>query len=289
MYSSDPRYAFSFRDYGGSISIADEFDQASDVPERDKILLQTFGLGYDAERRRVVVAYLRYLGRLSPDHQAIWNSRLISRNCKMAFAYYQNTIAGDWVEEGSIFEAWIEEQCVINDMCRLMGRSPIFRKTFREAERPNEFTLFLRPTRKNFYDFVQLLDKMLSENLDPSFFANEVAVEEEVELPGGRVEVKRRGTLSMLEEWLKGKVRLKDTSAFDDVLSPLREVRNLRQTPAHKIFEDEYYEGYFDQQIALMKRTYQALNTLRLMLALHPSTRGYRIPDWLKEGRIALY
>jgi hypothetical protein len=70
-YYRDPRYYFRYEDMGGRISIRDEASRSSDVHDRDKILLNTFGIAYDDHHNRVVVVYLRYLADLSPEHQQI--------------------------------------------------------------------------------------------------------------------------------------------------------------------------------------------------------------------------
>jgi len=50
--------------------------ESSDTDDRDKVLLDTFGIAYDSNRNRVVVVYLRYLADLNPEHQQIWNTAL---------------------------------------------------------------------------------------------------------------------------------------------------------------------------------------------------------------------
>ena len=43
------------------------------MKESDQVLLQLFGFGYDKDvTTRVVVAFLRDLERLSPEHQQLW-------------------------------------------------------------------------------------------------------------------------------------------------------------------------------------------------------------------------
>jgi len=68
-HRSDPRYHFQFYGNGGMIGVRDEYYASSDFPERDKVLVQTFGVGYDDSGGRVVAVFLRYLADLSPEHQ----------------------------------------------------------------------------------------------------------------------------------------------------------------------------------------------------------------------------
>ena len=55
QYFRDPRYDFHFYDSKGRISITTEYYQSPEVRERDKVLLNSFGIGYDSSRHRVVI------------------------------------------------------------------------------------------------------------------------------------------------------------------------------------------------------------------------------------------
>jgi hypothetical protein len=67
-YFRDPRYRCWFGDSEGSISIGNDAYFSEDTAERDKISLQSFGIGYDERKNRVVVVFLRDLGGLSAEH-----------------------------------------------------------------------------------------------------------------------------------------------------------------------------------------------------------------------------
>lgn len=286
-YYEDPRYKFRFYDYGGSISISDSYYASEDIAERDKVFLKTFGLGYDSKKNRVVVVFLYYLSGLSPEHQRAWDTSSLSVKCQMADEYYRNSILGEWVEHGSIYQAFLKEQIVINEMSQLMGRPILFRETFSD-DRPKEFSTFLRPTLKNYLNFVHLLDKLLSDNINKDFFQNEVPLEERIRRSDGSVEVRPRGTLTLLDDWLRKKIRAKE-SVFNKIIKPLKKVRNLRQRPAHRIQEDKFDRKYYDKQDKLIKKVYIALRTIRQLFANHPMVEGYKVPDWLYKGRIKSY
>ena len=64
-YVADPRYVVHFEDYMGYMSVSDEFYTDAQHPERDKVSLQSFGLGFDDRRNPYVIVYLRYLAGLS--------------------------------------------------------------------------------------------------------------------------------------------------------------------------------------------------------------------------------
>jgi len=287
-YHADPRYHFRFYDYGGSISISDAQALSPETEERDKVFLQTFGLGYDSKGNRVVVVYMRYLSDLSPEHQQFWRTYIATKECHMVEEYYQNTISGRWIEHGSIYQAILEEQVVINEMCDLMRRPPLFKQTFRN-DRPREFTIFLRPTRDNFLRFILTLDKMLSENINKDFFLNEIRLEEMRRRGDGTIEVVHRGTLTLLHEWLRQGIQVEDNRVFNEIIAPLKEVREKRQAPAHKIESDEFDRSYHHRQNELLRRVYKSLRTIRLLFANHPRVEGYKVPDWLYKGRIKIY
>ncbi len=153
-YLNDPRYNFNFEDNQGSISIAHKYYQSKSVAAKDKIFIQTFGLGYTASpknRDRVIVVYLRYLSDLSPHHQQIWNTFLVKKKCKVNGDYHRNTM-GHWSEYGSIYLAFFEELKHINAMTQLMGKPNLFKNIF-DGDRPREFSSFLRPTKKKLSQF----------------------------------------------------------------------------------------------------------------------------------------
>jgi hypothetical protein len=91
---------------GGRISIRDEAGRSSDVHDRDKIFLQTFGIAYDGRRNRVVIVYLRYLADLSPEHQQTWNARAVQGPCEMNSDYARASLYGDLPEHYSAYRAF---------------------------------------------------------------------------------------------------------------------------------------------------------------------------------------
>jgi len=68
QYFTDPRYYCRFWDRSGTISITDEHYKSETMPEKHQVMLQSFGIGYNEQRHRVVVVFLRYLSDLSPEH-----------------------------------------------------------------------------------------------------------------------------------------------------------------------------------------------------------------------------
>lgn len=289
-YYRDPRYHFAFHEFGGSITITSEHYESQETDERDKVLLQTFGIGYDSKRNRVAIVYLRYLADLSPEHQQIWSAYVVTDNCAMNSDYARATINGDWPIYHSAYQALLTEQAEINKLSALIGKPNLFRERFDE-NRPEGFHPMLQPTRKNFDEFVLLLDKMLSENINRTFFEGDIPLEHEVERKDGRIQIDRPGTLRLLEEWLSSKYKTANGEDISkEVVAPLKKIRKLRQEPAHDLKSNDYSPAYAKQQDDLLGNVVRALTKLRLIFWSHPKARNqYNPPDWLDGDKIVFY
>ncbi|HEX6096658.1 MAG TPA: AAA family ATPase [Thermoanaerobaculia bacterium] len=280
-YRNDPRYVFHAGDAGGTISISDDYYESPEMPRRDQVLLQSFGFCYGPDSQRAVGVFLRYLSGLSPEHQQLWRTRILPDGYKLHPDYWASSM-GHWPEGASIFEAVLAEMRYINGMARAMGRRPLFKRDF-EGERPVEFAFLFRPTRAEFDTFVQTLDKMLSDNIDPKFFRGEVPTEFQETRPDGMVEVKRKGTITMLEEWIGAYFRSSDPSV-PALFKTLRHVRELRSHPAHAVRANVFDKTLFETQRQLMIDVYQAVQTLRLIFAYWPETKSCEVPRILRGG-----
>jgi hypothetical protein len=289
-YRNDPRYYFQLDDIHGVISIKDEHyleGSESIVPQRDQALLQTFGFGYDKDMNRAVAVFLRYLHDLTPEHQRIWEAREL-RGEYFPHPDYWKSSMGEWSLNMPIFVAFMEELRIINEMAKAMGRKPLFARDFLD-ERPREFAFLLRPTRKAFNEFVHILDKMISENISKAFFATDISAEREEERADGKIAVYPKGTIQMLEEWIDQQVRFPDPGPKNRMIAIFRKVRKLRQYPAHAVKDDVFDQNIFKEQRQLVLDAYNAVRTLRLILANHPDTKTVEVPDWLQKGEISPY
>jgi len=288
IYSSDPRYFIHNIDYSGSISIKDEFYLDKSVPKKDKINLETFGLGYKEDGERVIIVYLRYLIDLSPEHQQIWNTYKLTEKCYADPDYYKNTILSEWAERVSIYNAFIEELFQINEMCKLMGKPPLFKRDFKN-NRPCDFKIILKPTLKNYEDFVLVLDKMISENINKDFFKGEIKLEDEITRKDGKTIVTPKGTIRLFKEWLESHFKPEEEQFFNTIFDTIKSVRDGRMDPAHKINENVYDKIYQDKQNELILNAYTAVRHIRLAFSNHPNVKDYKVPEWLYEGKIRRY
>lgn len=286
-YYNDPRYLFRFHDFGGMLSIRDVAGGDHDVPERDKVFLQTFGIGYNEAGHRMAAVFLRYLADLSPEHQQYWKSFIYSGTTKLHPEYYRASYLGEWPEYGSYFAALLTELKLLDELTQGIYGTRLFRAELGD-QRPAGLTSFLRPTLRNFNAFILAMDKLLSENINQKFFEGQIPLEYDTQRPDGKIIVARKGTLTLLEEWLRKNIRWDDVElAMETIVEPLKHVRALRQSPAHKLEEDEFSKEFDERQHDILRNVYAALSQLRYTLSKHPKALEIKIPRWISDQKIA--
>lgn len=284
MYRNDPRYHFDNDDISGWISASD--GPSDQMQSSDSVYLQTFGFSYTEVFDRAVAVYVRYLHDLSPEHQQMWKAKELQGDYKLHPDYHRNTM-GHWGTKLSIFEAFTLELDVINQMCSKMSMPNLFRETFRE-QRPREFGFLLRPTLHEFNSFVHLLDKMMSDNIYKDFFRGEIDLETDTQREDGKIIVTQKGTIKLLEEWITKLFKPADPKPMAALFSTYKEVRKLRQNPAHSVKENEFDQRFFKDQRKLIKKAFVAVRTIRLIFANHPMVRTNppEINEFLFKGEI---
>ena len=288
FYRNDPRYTYENRDIEGHISIRNEFYKSDQMAEKDQILLESFGFSFDKNLNRAVAVFLRYLKDLSQEHQQIWKAKELSESYKLHPDYFRYSILGDWGERFPIFVAFSKEMHLLNRMANAMGRPDLFRQEFEGEKKPARFTFLVRPTLEEFNEFVQLLDKMISDNLNKDFFRDDVPTEWEEPRADGKIVVHAKGTITILDDWLRKCFKTPDWQPWDESLQCLREIRKMRQKPAHAVDENVFDQKYVHEQRKLMIRAYSALRVLRSIFARHPNVKAatIEVPDWLEKGLI---
>ena len=93
----------------------------------------------------------------------------------------------------------------------------------------------------------------------------------------------------MLEEWLKLNISKTSCNFHTEIIAPLRRIRELRQAPAHEIYDDKYDVKIFQKQIEIVNSIYGAIRNIRLMFANHPYARDIPIPQRLLSSGKQLY
>jgi hypothetical protein len=299
-YQSDPRYIFRFDGLDGHITVKTEDYKGREMAEADKVGLETFGLGTSPKGHRVIVTFARYLASMSSRHQQHWASYKVRGKSKMESNYALRGIWGQWTNGVSIYDALLAEIFHINQLCKLIGLPNLFRRGYSRDTRgdeggspldePKGFGLLMVPTKKHFLEFAQTLDKIISENLNVSFFAAQgLALEVKSTKDNGEVVVVQKGTLRLLEEWLTKYIRIDSENGFGVIVEPLKEVRKLRQSPAHKFVDDEFSIKYQDKKQELIGKVYQSVANVRMFFQTHPKTRGYEFPDHLKLENLVVF
>ena len=281
-YQRDPRYEFRFSGRSGWIQMLGEY--RDDLEESDKVDL-SFGLGYEADGDRVVVIPLYRLDRLPGKQQRIWKEFLVDGQVEVEKDYVDAILSGQPVRANSVYDAIVFEQVEINKLFELLERSPLFRETY-EEQRPAQFSFFVKPTQGNYDEFVHLLDKMLSDNMNVKVLRGAIRRLEGVEVGKGQGESGPKGSITMLEKWLSLRYR---TAPPDAIMKPLREVNKLRNRPAHKVVEDKYDKRFYARQNQLVWKVYEALRDLRCLLARDPSASNYEPPYWVREFPVKGY
>lgn len=286
-YRNDPRYSYHTDFIHGYISITDEYFESDSIPEHDQVLLQTFGFAYDDDLNRYVAVFLRYLANLSPEHQKVWAAKEVKGDIKLHPDYYASSILGSWGSRMSIFRAFTEELRIINKMSDLIGKPTLFRDDYCN-ETPKEFGFLLRPTQTEFNNFVLLLDKMMSDNINKKFFEDDVELESEEERDDGKIVVRPKGTIHILDSWVNKYFRPTDPTPIKEMIKTFKMIRQLRQKPAHKVNTDSFDQELFKKQREIVIEAYNSVRTLRLILANHPKVRANppEISDRLFKGDI---
>ena len=285
-YRNDPRYYYTF-DIDGMISVDDAYVDQPTMDERDKVLLQTFGLALAKDKYWAIVVFRRYLSMLSPEHQQLWKTKQEPDDPDLFQPHweYWRMSLGEWPEKMSLFTAFLEEMAQVNNLAAVIGRPSFFRDTYHD-KRPRDFGYLIRPTARELASFAGVLDKMLSDNINRDFFQNDVPYEDETTDSKGRIIVTQRGTIRILDEWIKAKLRPRNEDSqklVDHAIETLKRIRKQRNPQAHKLSLDTYDRELFKEQIQLMRDAYRAMVTLRQLLKLHPAARSYEVPEELVQ------
>jgi hypothetical protein len=288
-YFRDPRFNCWFGDSNGNITIGDKAYLSEETPERDKVSFK-FGIGYDPKRTRVVAVFLYELAALSPAHQQAFGALEVKESCVMNSDYERAAIWGQWGEYESVYHAFIQEQVEINKLCERIGKPSLFKQTFEDHDRPMGFNPMLRPTEKEYQEFMHLLDKMLSDNINREFFRNDISLEEDVERKDGRIEVRPLNTITLLERWFSKRYRTSDgEDVSKQIVASLRSVRKARQPAAHAVQENVYDATLPGLQDEILGETKQGLTMIRWALTSHPRAKGYAAPEWLDGDKIVFF
>lgn len=185
-YFNNPKYYIFYSGYRGKISIKDEYFDASTENE----YIKNFGLAYEKKNpeKRAIVAFAADLAKISNKAQGHWYSHLLenSDDYYPNSGFIKNLIHGEWVEDISIFDALLMEIHFINKMCESIELPPMYKEEFkynsmRKEDRPINYHIVLLPTRDNYYNFINTLEKLVINNLEPKTFTQDALLIKGVE------------------------------------------------------------------------------------------------------------
>ncbi len=275
LYFGNPQYLITDMGYRGQINVRDEYTENNELE-----LIRDYGIAYgpDKEKDKAIGVFVRDLAFLSEKAQMRWASyeKEDQAQWRINGGFYKNLILGEWIDTVWAYDALLEEQVIINKICDSIGIHHIFTKTWSvsDCERPEGYRLILIPTRKNYYDFVSVLEKIVANNISSKAFTGK-QINTKAVIPD-----KDEGTISLLGKWLKENGR--NEEALDEsLISPLKHIRKIRQTPAHEIVDNEYDNAVYAEQNRLVEKAYEAMSCLRIMLSTHPLAKGVEIPEYL--------
>lgn len=281
-YRDDPRYDYT-HDIGGEIRAREGTPLNT--------YLTTFSIGFDADPTSseiVVGVPLRYLHDLDSAEQQYWRSFQSARQDWILHPdWVRPHLMGEFPEQMSPYTAVIEEMRVVNEICDVIRWPRLYRRLFSGADRPTDFGYPIRPTARELGNFVEQLNKMLIDNLDPKFFER-ARIETTEERSDGRGTLFRaqRGTLAMLKEFMEKTVTRDPSGAVPASTETLRQIRKLRSSIAHDVKANEYNADIWQQQSELVSQAYRVVLTIRQLLQSHPLARGMEIPEMLDDQRV---
>ncbi|MDR2711659.1 MAG: hypothetical protein LBB91_00915 [Clostridiales bacterium] len=290
-YFKNPKYLVFYSDYRGSVLLMNGYEEIRD-----------FGLAYYKKdtTMRAIVTFAEDLKKMPIKTQGYWFSYLLDEQdeCFPNEGFVKNLILGDWVEDISIYQALLMEIHYINKMCKAVSIEPMFREEFpyddlSQNNRPIGYHNILLPTRENYYNFINTLEKMTTSNINIKTFQRSTPMIKGVDNTytdkSGNTHTQIKNSVSLLDDWLNANIS-NNPNIHSDIIIPLKKLVKLRQTPAHRLYENEYDKRIWNNQNELMHEIYTAIRNIRLAIALHPFAKQVHVDETLFEGkRIVIY
>ena len=274
-YRNDPRYSFTYHHFGVDMAIGNEAYLDEAEPERDKISLSHLGFAYDLSGydkadpdspiiRRVCAFYCDLI-TLSPEHQQRWRSYQVADDGLDPHPVWWGMQMGRWADGVGPFTRLFFELQDVNELFERALGVPLLATT----KRPGDFGWLLRPSQREWDEFVQRLDKVLSENLRPAAF-------DALGIAKRDSSGQSLGTLGRLQLFMESHNIPRDVAR--DILRPLRDVRSARQKPAHALRANISDQTFVHRQVALLADLNESLVQIRCWLSTHPKNRGWSPP-----------
>lgn len=281
QYRNDPRYQFSYGDFGVTMSIGDEAYLDEEELERDKVSLSHIGFAYDLSKydvddtnspivRRVAVFY-GDLRELSPEHQQRWKSYQVPDDDLRPHPAWWMSQIGEWPDGTGPFSKLFIELENINELWTRAFGKPLFAHT----KRPKDFGWILRASQREWDEFVLQLNKLIADNIQHKALDSAKA-------PKTNPEGKTLGSLSRLAQFMLDRKIPQDV--VNDLFRPFNEIRESRQKPAHAILANVTDKTYVHRQVSLLGDVNNSLTDIRRWLTTHPKNLGWKPKHETDEG-----
>ena len=269
-YRNDPRFHFDYSDFGVNMGIGDDAYLDEGEPQRDKFGLSHIGFAYDLSGFdpddpdspivRRVAAFYGDLADITPEHQQRWRTYEVPRDGLHPHPVWWGTQMGHWPDGLGPFDRLFYELENISELFERVWGKPLLTT----VKRPSEFGWILRPSQREWDEFIVQLDKVLSENLSHASF--DAASVLKHDRSGNNM-----GTLSRLESFMVSNRVAADRAK--EVLRPLRSVRSAHQKPAHALRKNVTDKTFVHRQVDLLHDVNESLLAMRYWLASHPKNR----------------
>ena len=300
-YLEDPRYIVSYNDYYGRI-----YFNTKAKKHAEDMYLKYFGLAYNAKTgENLICAFIGDLNKLTDRHQYHFYSYM-ERKKKYILPeenFYKTQILGEFAEEHSIFEAFLEEIKTINKMTQIMCGKKLFKKEYDETDRKKliNFHPFLKPTKNTYTSFCQTLDKLFTDNLDINTIVKlDTVYGNKMDISYDKEERITDGSLILLKKFIKTYFKPANNEDITEKVFPVwnnREtgIRTIRSKSSHNVSENMYDIKFFSKYRQTIQDAYKSIRFIRLIFNNDISVKqsiiagSLKIPDWLFEGKIRTY
>jgi hypothetical protein len=280
QYRNDPRFEFGFSDSGCDAIVSDQIYRDETESDHDKIIMDHIGFAYDLSGYDVedvsspiirrVCAFYGDLAKLTSLHQRRWETYEVSADGLNPHPLWWMQQMGHFGDGLGPFERFMSELKAINELSERALSEAFFATT----DRPRELGWILRPSQQEWDAFVQLLDKMVSENIRSKALTAAGA-------PKQNSSGQPLGSLNRLSALMESKGIKPEL--VGEVMAPLREVRSARSKPAHVLRENIDDRTFVHRQVDLIGRVTQSLVQLRWWWQGHPANRDWQPPDYLSD------
>lgn len=295
LYFNDPKYVIGDGGYRGWISIRNEYYDDNDRIHSECI--QDFGIAYSTDKDiddRAIGVFLTDMAELNLEAQYKWRGFLLEDQgaFRVNKNFVRNLIFCEWTEDYWIFDALLDEVSTINSLCENISLPPFFNNTYsRNSQELVGYRLLLIPSKKNFYDFVSALEKIIVGNINYNFFQKRTTYT--IPIERRKLDGSLKGSIEMLSEWLEtnyAKNEKAREALSKVIIKPFRNLRKIRQAPAHEMYSNDYDKKFYGQQNELIKSIYLAIYNIRKILAEHPNNANFKLPSSLEDmSKIVIY